>query len=307
MTDCTYRYWPLSLSPFDGRTYANVLATGTNYDKSMRNDYDYYRGIVTADPPSSTPPYYTNYRFLRETHVIPGDHDRHLLVQYYQKVHETQADEAAIVLHGSSLYPDGWFADSPVSQSWPMPYTNYAGSNLFNAGFDVYAPKVQHHSAFANARRRVASSYGETWPELDVKRINALFNHLKALGYSKIHVAGLSYGAQLAVLFAQITEGDPARGMALAIEGWIHTRPYVENGHEFEEWASNFEMIFPGPTIQDVLSPPRDTWLAYGSCNAATYAATYAQIPDQSRVITYDGAHEFLLSVWQEAWGRYDP
>lgn len=314
VTDCTYRPWQGSVTPFTNsnppRTFTTVDGLGTNYDKSLRNNGDYYRGNVTPDPPSTTAPYYTLYRFLRETHEFTNDHDRHLLVQYLQKVHSTQADEAVILIHGSGVYPDGWFSDAPISSSWGMPYLNFAGSDIYGAGLDVYAPYVTHQNDFHNGTKALGGAYEDengsavTWPDIDIRRVLALFNHLKAQGYNKIHIAGVSYGALVAVYATQRIESDSKRGLTLAVEGWLHTRGYAENATDFEEFSSNWAMIWPGPRRAEVINPPSNTWLAYGSCNAATYSDTYDDAPSNN-VITYDGAHEFLYSVWQEALSRY--
>lgn len=291
--DCAYRPWVGSVTPWANKTFATILGTGTNYDASLWNDWAYYRGLSTPDPPALTPPWYTHYRYLRTGLLV---------TQYYQQTHTPQAGEAVIVVHGSSLYPDAWFSDAPVSQVWGGNYTNFGGSSLFADGYDVFAPYVTHHGSLNAALRRVANAYGDEVYSIEVRRALALFDHLKAQGYTRIHLVGISYGGWIVVETAR-TLSDPVRGVVLAVEGWLPSRVYVENGMGGQPalFQSGWEMSFT-PT-ERFLDVPPGVQVAYGSCNAPAYAAPYSALPAE-QVITYTGAHEFLMSVWDEARAR---
>jgi pimeloyl-ACP methyl ester carboxylesterase len=304
--DCAYRPWMNSVTPFTDKTFADVEGAGTGYDKTLRNNWDYYAGIETADPPANTPPRYAHYRFLRETHRLNDERARHLLVQYYEQIHNPQAREAVIAIHGSGLFPDAWFRGSALSRSWGANYTNYGGTAFHADGYDVYAPFVTHHSKFSSAGRRVAAAYGDEVYSMDVRRIMALYSHLKKRGYARIHLAGVSYGGWMSILAAKALGSDPVRGTVLAIEGWIPSRAFVEMGPGDQPhlWTYGWEETFsPSFTTENFLDLPKGVQLAYGTCNSATYAPWYSLLP-RSQVIIYKGAHEFLWSVWREALDR---
>lgn len=293
MVDCAYYYAPGTISAVAGKTHADVLSTGYNYAPSLWNDYAYYRGLGTPTPPSGQPPWYVHYRHRFRTDFLPAaGRNALLLVQYFQRVQAQRATEAVILVHGSSVSPDFWF-----HPEYGRTYLNAGGAALHQRGYDVFAPYVTHESRFAAARRRIASAYGDQWPDLDVRRVTTLYDHLAAQGYEQIHIVGISYGGAVAMGTIRARHDHAQRGRGLIIEGWLPAATYVENSSEVEEWLPNFEMVFPSPSRLDFLAIPDRTWLAYGSCSAATYQASYAQLPPD-RVLPYTGAHEFLLSVF---------
>lgn len=304
--DCAYRPWAGSITPWVDKTFTQVLGASANYEASIWNNWAYYRSLPTPDPPALTGPQFLSYRFIRETHRPEGEPPRDLVAQYYQRVHAERASDAVISIHGSSVYPDAWFADSLLSLQWGPNYTNFGGSDLYNAGYDVYAPYVTHYGVVNGATRRVAGAYGDEVYAIDLRRVLALYRRVKAQGYRKVHVVGVSYGGLIAVLAAREIGADPARGVVLAVEGWLPSREYVEfgDGSQSNLWHPAWEMSFsPTFTKKEFLNLPPGVQVAYGSCSARTYDRWYALLPS-SQVITYTGAHEFLWSVWLEALKR---
>jgi pimeloyl-ACP methyl ester carboxylesterase len=296
--DCTYQPWAGSVQPFESRNFANVSATGTNYDMSLWNNFAYYRGLPTPDPPTSA-----NLQFLRRTDTL-GNESKQMVAQYYQKLHPTRTAEAVILIHGSSLYPDAWFSDSALSSQWGANYTRYGGSTLFDDGFDVFAPYVTHSGKFEAMTRRVAAAYGDEFLSLDVRRVLTLFDDLKSRGYLKVHIVGVSYGGWLAVLAARTLAADPIKGAVLAIEGWLPSRRYLDlvDKQQTHLQSMNWEMTFsPAFSVADFVALPSGVTLAFGSCNAYIYQTPYADLP-ASQVVTYVGAHEFNYEAWLAAY-----
>lgn len=294
---CAYRYSQASLTSVSGATFDTVMNTGYNYQWCLRNNKDYYTQTVTPNPPSNLAPYYLNYRYVR---------DGYCLAQYYQKLQAVQPNEAVILVHGSSTGPDFWFY-RPPSDPWADTYLNGGGLDVFAAGYDCYAPYVTHAETdaapFCRASGRLAVGYGEKFGDLDTKRVVAVFNEVKAKGYSKIHLVGISYGGGVVMDARKILDGDPQLGMSLIIEGWLPAKANVSTWQNLT--ASNVEVVFQmNITDSEFGDVPADTYLAYGSCNAANYAPWYTSF-SSDQVITYTGAHEFLMSVFNQAMTRY--
>lgn len=314
MTDCTYRYWSGVITPYNGIKWDTVQNAGTNHWHTLKNDYNFYIGVTTdTNPPvEGDASWYIGYRKLWKD-ITFSDKTRRLLCQWYERSRPTPANEAIIFIHGSSIIPDAWFASSLVSQAWGSTYANGIGDSAYNAGYDCYAPCVTWVNEFCNARSRASHAYaelslfpGKDFPDLDLRRILALYDTVKAKGYSKIHLVGVSYGAQLAVLAARYLASDSALGCTTAVEGWLPTRTYIENGSPTDEWAANFEMVFWPCSPADFADLPPRTYLVYGDCNSATYSASYQTLPS-SKVIYRAGAHEIFYSDFTTALAQAYP
>lgn len=298
--------WPGSLTPFESRDYSDVIGCGVPYDASVYADFASYLGLPFPNPVASS-----ERKFLRAPFHIASDRiERELLVQWVERKHTVRPSEAVICLHGNSALPDAWFSDSALSLQWGENYTNYTGTALYGAGFDVFAPFVTHQIKFQNARRRVAATFGERWQDMDVHRVVALFEYLKSLDYEKIHITGLSGGGGLTVLTARELAGDDNLGMALAIEGWFNMRrfPLTGGGDEAaapQLYLQTWEMSF-GPFMdpRDFYNLPPDTYVAHGTTYAWMFAQDYAKLTPRM-VVTYTGSHEVKLSVWEAALARY--
>lgn len=321
-TDCTYYPSMQANNWYDGKTYADLVGdkfSKPNHALSIRNQFDYYNGIVTENPPSEadvmppgTPQWYVNYRFLREVHYGPNGTQRNMIAMWYERTHPTPSTTAVIAVHGASSIPDSWFSASIVSQTWGMNYLKFGGDQLLAMGFDVFAPHVIHPARFNVAGARVARSHGEDGYSLDLKRIIALFNHLKGRGYTTIHLVGGSYGAQLVVRAAQALRNDVALGATAAIEGWLPTSDYTDEPNHYALFGWNWENMFPGESMADFMDIPPRTYLAFGTCSRNTspwagltniYAPTYALWPSD-RVVEYDGAHEYNHGAFVSALTR---
>jgi hypothetical protein len=294
---CAYRYSQAAINSVAGRTFDDIMASGYNYQWSLRNNWDRYNSITTANPPSNAAPWHLNYRYERSGYT---------LAQYYQKVHATQANEAVIVLHGSSVGPDFWFF-RPPADTWADTYLNGGGIDLYNDGFDVYAPYVTHAETdaapWSRASGRVATGAGARFGDLDIERAGLVYDALVAKGYSKIHIVGISYGGAIAVGLRKAKEGSNKLGLTLAIEGWLPARAHTGSWSNLT--AGNMEVVFQvGITQAQFAALPSETYVAYGSCNAASYTPHYG-IFTSDQVITYTGAHEFLKSVWDAALYRH--
>lgn len=310
-TDCNYYPSTNAVAQYEDKTFATLHNAGSDYKFSLRNGWSYYNPSAAAEPDPI--PYYPEYKFLRETHTGPNGEQRRMLARWYEKKHATQAQEAVIAIHGASSIPDLWFADSQASISWAVPhYLRNGGTSLYNAGYDVFAPHVTHVAKFNVALARLARAHGDQAFDLDLRRLIALYGQLKSRGYQTIHITGTSYGAHLSVLLARHFAADPALGVTVAIEGWLPSRAFVQTPDAYALYAWNWENVFPGETLNSFLDLPPRTYVAYGSCstNASPYAGLtdnytswYAQLP-QDRVITYDGSHEWKMSVFTEALGR---
>lgn len=301
-TDCTYRYWDSALTPFSGKTYSTLSASASPWAPTVLNDYDFYRGQITADPPSGTE------RKWKKVGFPLGPYDEApntVLLQWLERRHAVRPDEAVIAITGNSLTPGAWFSDSLDAQGQTVvPYTNYTGTQLYADGFDVFAPMTTHVTAFQDAQSRLASAYGDDFGSMDTRRIVAMFRHAKALGYSKIHLVGTSGGGWYSILASRALADDPALGMALAVEGWFSTQKFAETDPSklfAPGWEASFGRDAP---LSDFLSYPPNAYFAYGSCNAAAYSPDHSRLPP-SRLMTYDGAHEFKHEVFQWALNRW--
>lgn len=309
MVDCTYYPSNNALAQYEDKTFATIHTCSSDYKYSIRNCWSYYTGGVEPDPI----PYYPEYKFLRETHTGPNGEDRHMLARWYEKKHTTRANAAVIAIHGSSSLPDLWFADSAASVSWNAThYLKNGGTALYNAGFDVFAPHVAQVPKFYIPASRIARAYGDQPFDLDLRRILALFNHLKSEGYETIHFTGTSSGGLLSVMAARALASDPALGVSVSIEGWLPARAHIPGPDAYALYAWNWENVFPGETLDSFLDLPPRTYLSYGSCSTLPspyagltnqYGEWYSLLP-QDRVITYDGGHEWKMSVFQEALDR---
>lgn len=292
-TVCAYRPWPgaVTLAPLAGKTYANVTEVALPNVHTLRNDFDFYNGIVTPDPP-----YYSdNVRFARSGK---------LLVQWKERRHPVRAAEAVIAITGTGGLADSWFVDSGMSKQHGADYLNFSGSVINQAGFDVYAPYVTHAHNFMNARRRLANKEGQGFLDLDARRVALLFSTIKSQGYRRIHLAGLSYGGQLAVMAGRRLVPSRQLGMILAVEGWWDMSWFGRDPSGAELFAAHWEMSFDrSQTRADFYNLPPNSYLARGPCNARMFSVYDALPPKQ--VINYQGAHEFLMSVFNEALERY--
>lgn len=302
MVECAYRYWASAVVPFDGKTYASLSAGSSPYAPTILNDYDFYRGQITADPTNGTE---------RKWKKIPGTLGpfdtvpRSLLLQWVERCHAVRSGEAVIAIIGNSITPGAWFSDSLDAQGQTViPYVNYAGTQMYADGFDVFAPMTTHHTRFQDAQSRLASAYGEDFGSIDTRRIVAMFRHVKALGYSKIHLVGCSGGGWQSILASRALADDAALGMALAIEGWFSSQKYAELDPAklfLAGWEGSFGRHAP---YRDFMAIPANSYFAYGSCNAAAYEPDHSKLPP-SRRMTFDGAHEFKYEVFQWALARW--
>lgn len=307
--DCAYRPWTNAATPWVNYTFATALQLDHGYQYTLYNNWAFYRGLPTPDPPAFTPAWAANYRYLRLPVMLEGT-SRDLIVQWYQRTHSPQATKAVIVIHGSALYPDAWFADSSLSMNaaWGPNYTNFGGTTFYNDGYDVFAVFVTHHWLFQAMTRRVASAYGEYATSVDQRRVVALFDRLKTLGYGRIHIVGISYGGWMTVLAARALTSDPVLGVALSVEGWVPSRVIIELGDGSQPhlslpgWEISFEGGLPS-SLADYVNLPTNVQIANGSCNPALYGPLADRLP-VNQVINYVGAHEFLWSVWQIALTR---
>ena len=297
------------VTQFDDKTFDTLYTAGSDYWKTLYNTWEFYN--PTALPTPDLIPYYPEYKQLRKSWNAPEL--RRLYLRWYEKKHQTQAAKAVIAIHGGSAIPDSWFADSQVSQSWGSNYLNFGGTNLFNDGYDVFAPSVNWHPRFLTAQTRLAQANGDIPLTLDLERIIALFEYLVSLGYERIDITGISYGAQLAVHAAQRLRDHPQRGAVVAIEGWLPETAYLTVPNSFALHAWNWENMFGNGQSDAVFRDlPSKTYLAFGSCSVTAptypgignvYTAPYATLP-QDRVIYFIGAHEYQHSVFNEAVSR---
>jgi pimeloyl-ACP methyl ester carboxylesterase len=301
---CDYRPSYQFVAQFDGFTYANVLNAGSDYKKTFANAWAYYNPAAPLEPDPY--PWYPEYRFKRVGR---------LMARWYEKARSPRAAEAVIAIHGSSSIPDMWFADSQAAQGWPTDYLNHGGTALYNAGFDVFAPHVTHVARFNIAGARLAEANGDRPHTLDLNRCLALFDEIKARGYERIHIVGISYGGQLAGHLARALRDDPARGGVVAIEGWLPERAYIRVPNASALWLWNWENMFGNGQSDAVFADlPDRTYVAYGSCSITAdptypglsdlYSEPYATLPAE-KVIFYTGGHEYLQSVFDEARNRW--
>jgi pimeloyl-ACP methyl ester carboxylesterase len=303
---CLYRPSLQFVTQFDGMTYADVLNAGSDYKKTFANAWAYYNPAAPLEPDPY--PWYPEYKFKRVGR---------LMARWYEKARSPRAAEAVIAIHGSSSIPDMWFADSQAAQGWPMDYLNHGGTALYNSGYDVFAPHVTHVPRFNLAGARLAEANGERPHTLDLSRCLALFDELKARGYERIHIVGISYGGQLAGHLARALRDDVARGVVLAIEGWLPETAYIRVPNAAALFLGNWENMFGNGQSDAVFRDlPDRTYVAYGSCSLTAdpgypgltdlYSAPYATLP-AGKVIYYTGAHEYLHSVFAEAMARAYP
>ena len=303
--DCEYRFNPGRVDWTQGVTFDDLRArnTGFNYPESLLNNEDYYRRYggtrkTTPAPPALTAPWYLDLDYVRETHPdpTPGEPDRQLLAQFLFQRHSPPSDEAVIAIHGSSVIPNDWASGQY--------YLRNGRQQIFAEGFDFYAPYVTHVASFNSATRRIAGAYGDEGYTIDLLRVKAVFAHVKAMGYEKIHIVGVSYGGQLAVYAARDLRDDPTLGFTLAIEGWFPSAIYTEDDEPAQEWWPNWECTFPGIQLAEFSALPANVYLAHGSCPFGQKLATwYADLPAE-RVIRYTGAHEYVHSAFDEAASR---
>lgn len=297
MTDCSYRT-PLSLYPsldLSAKSYADMSTFSMNWSPTVYNDWVWYKGLTQSSPPARTAPYHIDMDVLRFGPSNRG------LVQMMFREKTVQPNEAVILVHGSSVTPYWWFNEAAQS------YLNAVGQSIFNDGFDCYAPYVVHDNKFLNRRARIADTVGEKMSELDVQRVIAVANNLKAKGYTKIHFVGVSYGGMVAMRARKSFGTDSQMGMTLLIEGWYPTAKTIKDANVPLD-STAYEMVYHGSITQaehDDL--PAGTYLAYGSCSVGgdfDYATAYSGFPS-SKIIAYTGAHEVLKSVWDTALARY--
>lgn len=287
--DCAYR--PDTAIPSDADTsltYANVGQSGFKYRAALLNDLHHY-----TDIPDACPPGFDGQCIVRQN----------TLTLSQQRVHQPPAAEAVVLIHGNSAQPDDWFEGGRGY------YTNGAGLDLYDRGFDIYAPYITHNSRFQNARRRLASLKGEGFNDLDVQRVANLIDDLTPR-YQRLHVAGASQGGLLSVLvFQELRLRHPAAatklGAVLAIEGYLPASQVALRDPSNALFAWNWEMLFPGPSDAEYLSVVNDphVYVAYGSCGAAIWRPIAGVEP--ASVMTYDGPHEFRAELLVEAIGRY--
>jgi hypothetical protein len=314
--DCTYRPSTQFVTQFDGKTFASVLTAGTDYKKTMANTWVYYAPSAPMEPePTIYEP--GRHAFTRTIVLGPNGEQRRLTTRWYQQLHEQRADEAVIFIHGSSSVPDMAFADSQAAQAWPMDYLNHGGTTLYNAGYDVFAPHVTHVARFLIAGTRLAEANGDSAATIEINRVLATYNHAKSLGYTRIHMIGLSSGAQYTGHAARVLRDDPQRGVFLAVEGWLPETQYARVGDSAALYLWNWENMFGNGQSDAVFRDlPARTYVAYGSCSITAdaqwpglsdlYSAPYATLPSE-KVIFYTGAHEYLHSVFAEAMARAYP
>jgi pimeloyl-ACP methyl ester carboxylesterase len=288
--ECAYRYNQAATDPYEKATYALIKNSDFPLRHSIYNDYEYY---MDQEPHCSPIP---NYSCLQ---------NKSLLTYYMAKVSgETKtakeaAKEAIILIHGNSVLPENFFDHSDS-------YLNNAGADLFEKGYDIYAPYVTHLSTFQNARRRLASLKGESPEALDVKRILSLLSSIENR-YSRIHLAGVSYGGILAVqAYRRLLDADGYNlagasqkiGVVLSIEGYAPTERLVtQNPDSLFAW--NWEMVYPGESTDDfnrMLARP-NVYLAYGSCWENTWTVLLEEAPTESKIIPYQGPHEFKTEI----------
>jgi dienelactone hydrolase len=300
---CAYRPSMQAVTQFDSLTYANVLTAATDYKKTIANSWAYYNPGAALEPDPTL--WYPEYKFKRVGR---------LTTRWYEKARTPRAAEAVIAIHGSSSIPDLWFSDSQASGSWGANYLNFGGTALYNAGFDVFAPHVTHVPRFNIAGARLAEANGDKPHSIDLARVLTLYDELKGRGYERIHIVGISYGAQLAGHAARALRDDPARGVVVAIEGWLPERAYIRVPDAAALFLGNWENMFGNGQSEAVFADiPDRTYVAYGSCSITAdaswpglsdlYSAPYATLP-AGKVIYYTGAHEYLHSVFAEAISR---
>jgi hypothetical protein len=298
MVNCTVPSHAQSVTQFADKTFANVLTASSDYKKSLRNNWVYYNPSAALEPDPTTVysgvPY--PYEFKRVGRMMS---------RWYAKAHSIPATDAVIVIHGSTSLPDLWFADSQVSQSWGEDYLHHGGTVIYNEGYDVFAPYVTH----------VAK--GDHPHTLDLNRCLALYDELKSRGYARIHLVGISYGAQLVGHLVRSLRDDDCRGMSLAIEGWLPETAYIRVPDASALFLWNWENMFGNGQSDAVFRDlPDRTYLAHGSCAITRnpmhpglpdlYTDIYATLP-QEKVIFYDGAHEYRHDAFLEAMARAYP
>ena len=286
--ECAYRPNVNIINDQSTLIYESLAQTSFKYNDTLMNDYNYYSNLNQLSP-------------LEGQYIISDN----VLVQYMSNTHPELSEHAIILMHGNSSIPDGFLSDTGS-------YLNGAGRNLYDFGFDIYAPCTTHNSRFQNSRRRLASLHNEYPKELDVKRIVILIDSI-AKRYRHIHLAGVSNGGALAVLAWKKIANHRSDlhtniGVVLSIEGF-HPREQwleVDPGVSLFQW--NWEMTFPGTNQEDfvLLASMKNVFLALGSCNRERYEIFYEDIlHDGETVIYYDGAHEFNPEVFMNAFGRW--
>jgi pimeloyl-ACP methyl ester carboxylesterase len=288
----TYRPNLSIITDQDSIDYRDLKGMSFKYRHSLLNDYSFYTRTPTERPPEG--------ECLLKNHV---------LVQYVRRTHQPPAKHAVILIHGNSSIPDDFFADNGT-------YLNDAGTQLYAQRFDIYAPYVTHNSRFQDARRRLASLAGHSFPELDVQRIVLLIESA-ARDYQFLHLAGVSYGGLLAVLtYARVGESSPDTakriGVVLSIEGLAPAEKIIKADLRSSLFAWNWEMVFPGIGSAQFLDLAKreNVYLAFGSANKQTYEILYEDISGARkadyRVLEYDGGHEFKPEVFLQAFKSWE-